>query len=180
MSEQSFLLGEWSASYPTEAPTPRRMGLPHQCLHLQPAQCGRTTEDPIQAEDPGRGGAPHHPEQSLPPNVKVTPTRGVCGQLHACAETTHSNHPPTRSHTRVTGRSGVDISLPVALGTDGHSQQPPPQPGVTHISLEGQAWTSHSLWHWTQMDTHSTRRTGASPYSSQRDEVGGFLEEVAP
>ena len=55
-----------------------------------------------------------------------------------------------------------------------------PQPGVTHVSLEDQAWTSHSLWHWTQMDTHSTRRTGASPYSSQRDEVGGFLEEVAP
>ena len=142
MSEQSFLLGERSASYSTEAPTPRRMGLLPQCLHLQPAQCGRTTEDHIQAEDPGT------PSRAWPPNVKVTPTRDVCGQLHACAEATHSNHHP--------------------------------QPGVTHISLEGQAWISHSLWHWPQMDTHSTCRTGASPYSSQRDEVGGFLEEVAP
>ena len=67
MSEQSFLLGEWSASYSTEALTPHRMGLPHQCLHLQPAQCGRTSEDHIQAEDPGRGGAPHYPERSLAP-----------------------------------------------------------------------------------------------------------------
>lgn len=38
MSEQSFLLGEWSASYSTEALTPHRMGLPHQCLHLQPVE----------------------------------------------------------------------------------------------------------------------------------------------
>ena len=153
MSEQSFLLGEWSASYPTEAPTPRRMGLPHHCLHLQPAQCGRTTEDPIQAEDPGRGGAPHHPEQSLPPNVKVTPTRGVCGQLHACAETTHSNHPPTRSHTRVTGRSGVDISLP---GT-GHrwTLTATTPPTWSHTHLTGRSGVDISLPVALDTDGHS-------------------------
>lgn len=137
VSEQSFLLGEWSASYSTEAPTPHRMGLPPPCLHLQLAQRGRSSEDHIWAEDPGRDGAPH---------FSSDPYKGRVWATLCCAEAAHSNPNPLEAcASRWKVRHGYLTSL-----------------------------------HWPEMDTHSTCRTGASPYSGQKDGVAGFLEEVTP
>lgn len=102
VSEQSFLLGERSASYSTEALTPHRMGLPPPCLHLQLAQRGRSSEDHIWAEDPGRDGAPH---------FSSDPYKGRVWATLCCAEASHSNPFPQR-HAHLAGRSDMDTSRP--------------------------------------------------------------------